>query len=252
MPKLSSYKKFIFVFIVILICNIFYFFIFPDVSRLNKENPSKTSLMKYREEQWKQNGKKIKIRQKWVLLSRISPYLIRAVIVAEDDKFWHHEGFDFDAIEKALQKNIKAGKFKVGGSTISQQLTKNIYLNPEKNILRKIKEAIITWRLEKKLSKKRILELYLNVAEWGEGIYGVEAASNYYYNKSAFELTPEEAIRLAVVLPNPLKYKPTNDSLYVKKRAEIIYKILIKRGIIIPEYKNVIEDYNGETYEDIK
>ncbi len=208
--------------------------------------------MKYRENQWKQKGKKLVIKQKWVPLSQISPYLIKAVLVAEDDKFWHHEGFDFDAIEKALQKNIKAGGFKVGGSTISQQLTKNIYLTPEKNILRKIKEAIITWRIEKNLSKKRILELYLNVAEWGQGIFGVEAASNYYYGKSAAELSPEEAIRLAVVLPNPIKYKPTSDSPYVKKRAEIIYKILVKRGIIIPEYKNIIEERSNGIYENIE
>jgi monofunctional biosynthetic peptidoglycan transglycosylase len=217
MLKILCFKKFIFISLVILIFSILYYFFFPNVSILKKENPSKTSFMKYRENQWKQKGKKLVIKQKWVPLSQISPYLIKAVLVAEDDKFWHHEGFDFDAIEKALQKNIKAGGFKVGGSTISQQLTKNIYLTPEKNILRKIKEAIITWRIEKNLSKKRILELYLNVAEWGQGIFGVEAASNYYYGKSTAELSPEEAIRLAVVLPNPIKYKPTSDSPYVKK-----------------------------------
>ena len=112
-------------------------------------------------------GKKYTIRQRWVPLSRISPYLIKAVLIAEDDKFWSHEGFDYEAMQKAIEKDIKAKKFKLGGSTISQQLAKNLYLSPSKNPVRKIKEAIITWRMEKVLSKKRILELYLNVAEWG-------------------------------------------------------------------------------------
>jgi monofunctional biosynthetic peptidoglycan transglycosylase len=234
-------KTIVILLISVIFLSIAYYFISPDVSKLKKENPRKTSFMEYREREWKEKGKKIKIRQIWVSISHISPYLVKAVLIAEDDKFWHHEGFDLEAIEKAVEKNIKAGKFKVGGSTISQQLAKNLYLTPSKNPIRKIKEAVLTWRIEKKLSKKRILELYLNVAEWGEGIFGIEAAARHYYGKSASALSPEEAARLASVLPNPRKYNPLGTSRYVENRSKIIYNIMVKRGIVIPEYEDVME-----------
>jgi len=236
---------FLIVIFALLIC-IGYYFVFPDVSKMKKENPKKTSFMEYREKEWKNKGKKLKIRKKWVSLSNISPYLIKAVIIAEDDKFWSHHGFDVDAMQKALEKNIEKGAFKVGGSTISQQLAKNLYLTPEKNPIRKLKEAILTWRIEKTLSKKRILELYLNVAEWGEGIFGVEAASLHYYNKTASALNPEEAARLAVVLPNPRKLRVDGESRYVERRAKIIYEIMVKRGIVIPEYDDVMQNLQEE------
>lgn len=127
-------KKLPIIIIAIFALTIAYFFIFPDISKLKKENPTKTSFMKYRESEWKEKGKKAKIRQIWVSLSHISPYLTKAVLIAEDDKFWHHDGFDFEAIEKAVEKNIKSGKFKAGGSTISQQLAKNLYLTPTKTL----------------------------------------------------------------------------------------------------------------------
>lgn len=195
--------------------------------------------MEYREKEWKEKGRKIKIRQQWVLLSAISPYLVKAVLIAEDDKFWRHEGFDYEALQKAVEKDIKARKFKLGGSTISQQLAKNLYLSPAKNPLRKIAEAAITWRMEKALSKKRILELYLNVVEWGEGIFGIEAAAGHYFNKHASGLTAEEAARLAAVLPNPRKYNPTGNQRYVVNRSTLIYSIMVRRGIVIPEYDEV-------------
>ena len=163
-------------------------------------------------------------------LSKISPYAAKAVLIAEDDKFYAHEGFDFEAMQKAVEKDIKLGKLKYGGSTISQQLAKNLYLSPSKNPMRKAKEVILTWRIENNLSKRRILEIYLNVAEWGDGIFGIEAASRHYFGKSAAELTPMEAARLAVVLPNPLKLNPTGTSKYVEKRAEIVYGIMVKAG----------------------
>ncbi len=219
-----------------------FYFIYPDVSVLKKESPKKSSFMKYREEEWAREGKKTRISQIWTPISRVSPYLVKAVLIAEDDKFWSHEGFDFDAIEKAVEKDIKQKKFKAGASTISQQLAKNLYLTPSKNPVRKIKEAILTWRIERKLSKKRILELYLNVAEWGEGIFGIEAASRHYYGKSASALTPEEAARLAVVLPNPRKYSPVGNSRYVENRSRIIYNVMVKRGIVVKEYEDVAAD----------
>jgi monofunctional biosynthetic peptidoglycan transglycosylase len=222
-----------------------YLLLVPDVSRLKKQNPKMTSFMEYREKEWQREGKKCRIQQIWVPLSRISPYLVKAVLIGEDDKFWKHEGFDYEAIEKAIDKDIKAKKFKLGGSTISQQLAKNLYLSPSKNPVRKIREAIITWRIEKALTKRRILELYLNVAEWGEcGTFGIEAASRHYYGKSASELDPEEAARLAAVLPNPRRYSPLSEGRYVTRRSHLIYSIMVKRGIVVPEYDEVLEEEN--------
>jgi monofunctional biosynthetic peptidoglycan transglycosylase len=229
-----------FVAIVLGFFSLLYFFWVPDLSRLKKEAPKKTAFMEYREKEAKKKGKKYRIHQAWIPLSRISPYLIKAVLIGEDDKFWSHEGFDYEAIQKAIEKDIKIGKFKFGGSTISQQLARNLYLSPEKSLLRKLREALITWRMEKILSKKRILELYLNVVEWGEGIFGVEEASRHYFGKPASELTPMEAARLASVLPNPRKYSPTSEQKYVKDRSNLIYGIMIQRGIVIPEYEETL------------
>ena len=222
------------------ISSIAVYFFYPNISKLKKENPKKSSFMDYREKQWKEEGKKITIRQYWVPLSRISNYMTKAVIISEDDKFWSHGGFDFDAIEKSVEKDLKEKKFKFGGSTISQQLAKNLFLNPSKNPLRKIKEAILTWRLEKNLSKRRILELYLNVAEWGEGIFGIESAARHYYGISAADLSADQAAHLAAVLPNPRKYNPTGSSRYVHNRSQIIYEIMVKRGIVVQEYEDVM------------
>ncbi|MBI5196263.1 MAG: monofunctional biosynthetic peptidoglycan transglycosylase [Nitrospirae bacterium] len=235
-------------FIALLLLSIIYYLFFPDVSKLKKDNPTKTSFMKYREREWQEKGKKRKINQVWVSFSRISSYLVKAVLIAEDDKFWRHEGFDFEAIEKAIKKDIKQKKFKFGGSTISQQLAKNLYLSPSKNPARKIKEAVLTWRIEKTLSKRRILELYLNVAEWGDGVFGIEAASLHYYGKSASDLNPEEAALLASVLPNPRKYSPVKESQYVANRSKIIYNIMVKRGIVEPEYEEELEPSYEELY----
>jgi monofunctional biosynthetic peptidoglycan transglycosylase len=223
-------------------------FIYPDVSALKKENPKKTAFMEYRESEWERQGKKYKITRKWVPLRAVSPFLIKAVLIGEDDKFWQHEGFDYEAMQKAVEKDIKEKKFKLGGSTISQQLVKNLYLSPSKNPVRKVREAIITYRMEKAVSKKRILELYLNVAEWGDrGIFGIEAASNHYYGKSASMLNPEEASRLASVLPNPRKFDPLGSSRYVVNRSRLIYNIMVKRGIVVPEYDEINE--GGQTPE---
>ncbi len=219
-----------------------YYLFYPDISSLKKKNPNKTSFMEYREAEWRQQGKKTRIYKKWVPLSSISPYLIKAVLIAEDDKFWSHQGFDFEAIQKAIETDIKKKKFKFGGSTISQQLAKNLYLTPSKNPVRKFKEAILTWRIEQNLSKKRILELYLNVVEWGEGVFGIEAASQHYYKKAALHLSPDEAAHLAVILPNPRKYRLDGTSGYVEKRAKIIFNIMVRRGIVEPEYEDVMQD----------
>lgn len=241
MAKSRRLKWAAFILFFITLPPLLYFVSVPDVSKLKKEKPKKTALMEYREEEWREKGKKYRTNQIWVPLSTISPYLIKAVLIAEDDKFWRHEGFDYEAIQKAIEKDIKVRRFRFGGSTISQQLARNLYLSPAKNPLRKIREAIITWRMEKVLSKKRILELYLNVVEWGEGIFGVEAASRHYYGKPSSELTPQEAARLAAVLPNPRKYNPAGDQRYVINRSNLIYRIMIQRGMVVPEYEEAIE-----------
>ena len=217
-----------------------FYLVYPDVSKLKKQNPGKTSFMEYRENEYSTKGKKIKIEQKWVPLGSISPYLMKAVLIAEDDKFWRHHGFDKEAIQKAFEKNLESGKFKLGGRTISQQLTKNLYLTPAKNPVRKIKEAIITWRLERALTKRRILELYLNVVEWGEGVFGAEVAARRHFGKPAAALTAEEAAKLAAVLPNPRRYRVDGTSKYVERRAKVIYSIMAKRGIVVPEYEEVV------------
>jgi len=241
--KIIKILTFLILFTVI--AGIGFYMIYPDVSRLKKESPKKTSFMEYREEEWRSRGKKVRIQKKWVPLSNVSPYLMKAVIIAEDDKFWSHKGFDLDAIQKALEKDLEKGKFKFGGSTISQQLVKNLYLTPSKNPLRKAKEAIITWRLEQTLNKRRILELYLNVVEWGEGIFGIEAAAQHHFGKPASAISPLEAARLAAVLPNPRRYRPNGSSKYVEKRATIIYNVMVRRGIVVPEYEDVMSESAG-------
>lgn len=239
-------KKLIYVICAILVCvAVFYLIAIPSVSYLKKTNPKKTALMEIREARWAAKGGHRRIQQVWAPLGAISPYLVKAVVISEDDKFYEHDGFDFKAMKEAVEKDIKAGRFKAGGSTISQQLAKNLFLTPTKSPLRKLREAVITWRLEQTLTKRRIIEIYLNVVEWGDGVFGAEAAAQHYFGKSAAELTPMEACRLAVVLPSPMRMNPDGDSEYVARRAEFIYAIMLRRGIIEPEYEDAIIGPDG-------
>lgn len=215
------------------------YFIYPNISDLKEIQPIPTAFMEYRQEEWAEENREMEITHKWVPMSKISPNVIKAVLIAEDDGFWNHDGFDVKGMENAIERSLKKGVV-AGGSTISQQLSKNLYLSPSKNPVRKVKEAIITWRIENTLSKRRILEIYLNVAEWGDGIFGIEAAARHYYHKSAKNLSGREAARLAAVLPNPIKYNPTGSQKYVKNRARIIYKIMKRRGVVIPQYQEVM------------
>jgi monofunctional biosynthetic peptidoglycan transglycosylase len=215
------------------------YFVYPDIDALKEVRPIPTAFMQYRENEWADKNRDMQITHKWVSMRNISPNIIKAVLIGEDDGFWKHDGFDVKGMENALERSIKKGTL-AGGSTISQQLSKNLYLSPSKNPVRKIKEAILTWRIEKKLSKRRILEIYLNVAEWGDGIFGIEAAARHYYHKSAKNLTALEASRLAAVLPNPIRYNPTGSQKYVKNRSRIILKIMKRRGVIQSIYKEVM------------
>lgn len=196
-------------------------------------------MMQHRLKEYERKGKSVKIVQIWVPLNRISPYLVKAVLIGEDDKFYRHSGFDLEAIQRAIEKNLQAGKIKYGGSTITQQTAKNLFLSPTKNPIRKIHEAILAYRLERSLTKRRILEIYLNIAEWGEGIFGIEAASRYYFGKPAYALTAWEAARLSAVLPNPIKYNPLSQAPFVENRAKLIYFIMKKRGIVQEEYREI-------------
>ena len=164
----------------------------------------------------------LKLAQTWVPYDRISIHLKRAVVVAEDAKFADHEGFDWEAIEKAREKNRKKGKVVAGGSTISQQLAKNLFLSGERSAWRKGQEALITVMIEHLMDKRRILEIYLNVIEWGNGVFGAEAAARHYYGVSAAQLTAEQSARLAAMVPNPRFYDRNRGSQYLAKRTQVI------------------------------
>jgi monofunctional biosynthetic peptidoglycan transglycosylase len=226
--------------LLFLVADVARYFFIPDISRLAVTNPGKTAFMEYREAGWRNEGSDRTVRQHWVPLKKISPSLIKAVLIAEDNKFWRHEGFDFKAIESAIEKNIAAGEFRFGASTISQQLAKNLFLSPSKNPLRKIKEAILTWRIERTLSKRRILEMYVNVAEWGDGIFGIEEAARHYYGVSASRLSARQSARLAAVLPNPVRYRPDGSSRFVSSRSSRIYAVMMRRGLVVPDYREVM------------
>jgi monofunctional biosynthetic peptidoglycan transglycosylase len=163
-----------------------------------------------------------RLRQTWVPYAAISAALKRAVIVAEDAKFADHEGFDWDGIQKALEKNQKKGRIVAGGSTITQQLAKNLFLSGEKSWWRKGEEAIITEMLEASMDKRRIFEIYLNVVEWGKGVFGAEAAARHHFGKNAASLTDREAALLAALLPNPRRFERNRDSPYMQRRVEVI------------------------------
>ena len=203
-------------------CIVGRYLVWPPMWSLDTENPATTAFMEYREAQWEEAGAKVKVSWTWKSLSRISPHLRQAVVVAEDDTFWEHHGFVWSGIRVALTKNLERGRLSAGGSTITQQLAKNLYLSPEKSITRKLQEAVLTWRLEMNLSKERILEIYLNVVEWGKGVYGAEAAARRYFGVSAANLSKSQAATLAAMLPDPLHRSPNSRG--VQKLAAIILR----------------------------
>ena len=181
-------------------------------------NPSSTAFM----DRYQEKKPGAKVRHDWVPYSRISEHLKRAVVAAEDAKFLDHEGFDWEAIQKAMQKNEEQGRVVAGASTITQQLSKNLFLSGSRSWLRKAQEAAITWMMERTLSKRRILEIYLNVAEWGEGVFGAEAAARYHFGIPASALTPEQGAYLAAILPSPRKYERGRETPYIRGRMTTI------------------------------
>ena len=185
-------------------------------------NPGPTKVMEARLEALRAKNPRAELKHRWVDYDRISTHLKRAVIAAEDAKFIDHEGFDWEGIQRALEKNQQRGKVVAGGSTISQQLAKNLLLSGERSYLRKGQEAVVTVMLESVMSKRRILEIYLNVAEWGEGVFGAEAAARHYFGVSAAALTPQQAARLAAMLPRPQFYDRNRGSRYLATYTERI------------------------------
>jgi monofunctional biosynthetic peptidoglycan transglycosylase len=206
---------------------------FPDVAKLADAPPDTTAFMEARKERLRAEGKSDELRWTWVPYSRISPYLRRAVLVAEDNAFYDHEGIDVEALREAMKTNLERRRMVYGGSTITQQLAKNLYLSPSRNPVRKIREYLIARSLEKHLSKKRILEIYLNVVELGERVYGAEAASRHYFGKSAAALTPPQAALLAGALPNPRNMNPGDPNRRLRARQKMILSRMKRWGYVV-------------------
>jgi len=190
------------------------------------QNPEQTAFMQHELERLRAKDSKANLRQQWLSYERISNNLKRAVIAAEDARFIEHEGVDWEAIQRAYEENMRRGRPVKGGSTISQQLAKNLFLSSERSYLRKGEEFVITEMLEFAWDKRRILEVYLNVAEWGDGIFGAEAAARHYYGVSAAQLDADQAARMAAFLPNPKRYGRLRTGPFLDRRTEHILRYM--------------------------
>ena len=199
----------------------------PDVRVLRRENPASTAFMRLRAAEADEAGQPRVERRRWVNYSRISPALIEAVRVAEDASFWQHDGIDLGEIRASIEENLAKGGPLRGASTITQQLAKNLYLSPARNPYRKVTELFIARHLEAELSKGRILELYLNLIEWGDGIWGAEVAAETYFGISAADLSSEQAALMAAAIINPRVYSPARPNATLLKRQR---KILARMG----------------------
>lgn len=187
-------------------------------------NPTSTSFMRQQLMVLQEKKPNLQLQHRWVSYNKISNHLKRAVISAEDDGFVDHEGVDWEALQKAYEKNKKKGKVVSGGSTITQQLAKNLFLSGQRSYIRKGEELIISYMLETCMDKQRILEIYLNVVEWGIGVFGAEAAAHHYFGTSASALSAAQAARLAVMLPKPRYYDQHTGSVYLQKRTDMILR----------------------------
>lgn len=198
------------------------FWFLVHVWHWNTNNPRTTAFMQYRLEIMREDDAGAELRHHWVPYSRISGHLKRAVIAAEDGKFLKHHGFDWDGIRAAYEKNLREGEIVSGGSTITQQLAKNLFLSGERTWWRKAQEAAITVMIETVMDKRRILEIYLNVIEWGDGVFGAEAAARYHFGVPAAQLSPEQAARLTAMVPSPRRYGPGANTPYLQRRTTTI------------------------------
>ncbi len=204
----------------------------PTVDELATRNPKSTAFIELRRAAAAAAGRPFNLKWQWRRLDQISQYLRATAVYAEDALFFEHDGVDWSALEKAAQSNYQSGALSIGGSTITQQLAKNLYLSPSRSLLRKAREILIAGRLEDSLSKERILELYLNVVEWGDGIFGAEAAARHWYKRSARQLTPLQSARLASALPNPFKRSPrVKTAALQRKVARLLWQLRVE-GLI--------------------
>jgi len=210
------------VFAVAFGCAAYMYLTLPDVRPLRAANPPSTAFMELRAQQARDRGEQPRRVQRWVRYARISYHLKDAVRVAEDSLFWQHDGVDYQQIKESMEVNLERMEFARGASTITQQLAKNLYLSPSKNPVRKLRELLIARRLEAELTKQRILEIYLNVIEWGDGVYGAEAAARRYFGKSAAELTAQESALLASAIINPRVLDPGHPSARLRRRQQMI------------------------------
>lgn len=213
---------------------LYHLWILMLVVRYRTVNPASTAIMDQRAREAQSRGETPKHDQTWVNYERISPNLVRAVLAGEDSRFFDHEGFDWEEMRKALEKDWQEGRFSRGASTISQQLAKNLFLSTSKNPLRKLHEALITWEMEKILGKRRILELYLNLIEWGDGVYGAEAASRAYFNTSAASLSWDQSAFLSAIIPGPTgPLNPAKHHGRVSRRKNLIERLM--RHVVVPK-----------------
>lgn len=229
----------------ILTCfSLWFYFSLPDVNYLKNENPNTTALIEYRKMQAESDTKKLRIRQKWVGFREIPDLFKKAVRITEDAAFYKHEGIDWTELKESIAKNLEEGEYARGASTITQQLAKNLFLSTEKSIFRKVREFYITKRLESELNKSRIFHLYLNVIEFGPGIFGVEAASEYYFNKSVKNLTLSEMVRLTAIIPRPLSIRANGDSKWLKWKARwILDKMKLYKYITHDQHNITIQEF---------
>jgi monofunctional glycosyltransferase len=212
--------RFLFIFVYLLF--LYQLWIFCHVLYWNNQNPTNSAFMQNQLNILHEKNPEAILQHKWVPYKQISFDMKRAIIAAEDSKFLQHNGFDFDSIHRASKKILKEKKLVAGGSTISQQLAKNLFLSSEKTFWRKSQEAIITLMLENVMSKRRILEIYLNIIEWGNGVFGIEAAAHHYYGVSAASLSAKQASYLASMVTNPRHYDHNRESQHLLKKSEII------------------------------
>jgi len=216
----------------------------PDVRPLATTNPSTTAFIQIRADEARSQGRTPRQVQRWITYRRISPHLKRAVLVAEDAAFWQHDGIDYDELQKSIEVDWARGQLVRGASTITQQLAKNLFLSPSRNPARKLRELIITRRLEAELQKARILELYLNVIEWGDGIYGIEAAAHNYFGQSASALNPTASALLAGAIVNPRLLNPAHPTARLLRRQQMILK---RMGAVTPPAELVSSKSSGSS-----
>ncbi len=208
------------------------FWFFAQVAYWAKFNPSSTAFMRARLEILREGNPNAKLQHQWVPYQRISPHLKRSLIAAEDAKFLDHHGFDWDGIQQAWARNQREGGIVAGGSTITQQLAKNLFFSGKRTWWRKGQEAVVAVMIEAMMSKQRILEIYLNVIEWGDGVFGAQAAARYHYGGTAAGLSAEQAARLAAMTPSPRRYGPGANTVYLRKRTATI--LARSNGVRVP------------------